>query len=133
MAKEIKQSYLIHAPVEEVWKALVLPAYIDAWGGGPAKMTDEAGAKFSLWGGSIWGTNKEVVANKKLVQEWYSDDGGKWEAPSVVTFTLTAEDGAVRLDLEQINVPEESVQGIADGWKDFYLGPLKEYLEEETV
>ena len=73
MKKIIKQTYHIHAPISEVWKALVNPKYIDGWGGGPAKMNNKKGTKFSLWGGSIWGTNTEVVSEKKLIQDWYSD------------------------------------------------------------
>jgi len=36
--KIIKQTYLVNSSLEEVWQALVNPKYINAWGGGPAKM-----------------------------------------------------------------------------------------------
>ena len=89
MVHIIKQTYRIQAPIAEVWKAYVDPKYIDRWGGGSAKMDDRVGTKFSLWGGSIWGTNTKVIKEKKLVQEWYSEsEHGKWGQPSLVTFTL---------------------------------------------
>src|SRR3990167_9689393 len=99
MNNVIKQTYHVNAPISKVWQALVNPRDIDGWGGGPAKMNEKIGTKFSLWGGSIWGTNTEVVIEKKLVQDWYSDSGnGKWEKASTVTFELHEEKGGVRID-----------------------------------
>ena len=86
--KTIKQTYLINAPLENVWQSLVDPKIIDDWGGGPAKMSEENGTEFSLWGGDIHGKNIEVIPNKKLVQDWKEDD---WDNYSKVTFTLKEE------------------------------------------
>lgn len=130
--KTIKQIYFIHAPLSEVWKALVDPEYIDGWGGGPAKMDEKVGTRFSLWDGSIWGTNIEVKPEKKLVQEWYSESGDKkWEKPSVATFTLVQKKDGVEIDFFHADIPDDDAKDIEEGWKDYYLGPLKEYLEEK--
>lgn len=126
----IRQRYLIKAKSEQVWAALTNPEVIESWGAGPAKMKAEAGFEFSLWGGDIWGKNLEVVnpekGEKKLVQEWYS---GEWEAPSIVTFKLNASDDTTEVILEHKNVPREEIKDISEGWKDFYLGPIKKLLE----
>lgn len=125
--KTIKQTYLIDSSLEEVWKALVNPKYINAWGGGPAKMDDKVGTKFEFWGGDIHGKNIEVIPLKKLVQEWF---GGNWEKPSIVTFTLTEEKETVKIDLLHTDVPDNEAKDIDEGWKEYFLGPLKEYLEK---
>ncbi|OGH24173.1 MAG: hypothetical protein A3B47_04910 [Candidatus Levybacteria bacterium RIFCSPLOWO2_01_FULL_39_24] len=127
--KIIKQTYLINSSIEDVWQALVDPKYINAWGGGPAKMADKVGTKFEFWGGDIHGKNIEVVPKKKLVQEWF---GGNWGKPSLVTFTLTQEKDAVRINLLQTDVPDNEAKDIGEGWKDYYLGPLKKYLENKS-
>lgn len=124
--KTIKQSYTIKAPIEKVWKALVDPQDIDDWGGGPAEMNGDVGTEFKLWGGDIWGKNLEVEANGKLVQEWY---GGDWKEPSRVTFSLKGNDKVTTIDLLQENVPDDEEKEIADGWRRYYLGPMKEMLE----
>lgn len=113
--------------MKEVWKGLVDPKAIEMWGGGPARMEEKAGTKFSLWGGDIHGTNLEVVKNKKLVQEWFS---GSWKKPSNVTFTLIEKGNETEVDLLHEEVPDEEGGEIADGWKDYYLGPMKELLEK---
>ncbi len=125
--KTIRQTYLIKSSVEEAWKALIDPKYINGWGGGPAKMNDKLGAEFSLWGGSIFGKNIEVKPGKKLVQEWYSEE--KWEKPSIATFTLSEEKNGVKLTLFHTNVPDKAAEDIDEGWKIYYLGPLKKFLE----
>lgn len=129
--KTIKQTYYVHAPISEVWQALVNPTYINDWGGGNAKMTDKINKKFSLWNGSIWGKNTEVINEKKLVQEWYSDSANRqWDKPSHVTFTLHSEKDGIRIELLHSDIPEADAVSINDGWKTYYLGPLKKYLEE---
>ena len=125
--KTIKQTYNIKAPIEEVWKGLTDPKYIEGWGGGPVKMNDEVGTKFEFWGGDIHGTNTEVVKNEKLVQNWYGD---KWPQPSKVTFLLKElSDGETRIDLIHENLPGNEADNFADGWKQYFLGPMKKYLE----
>ena len=125
--KTITQTYTIKAPVEKVWEALVDPAMIEKWGGGPAVMDDNVGTEFSLWGGDIYGTNTKVVPNKILEQDWY---GGEWEKPSKVIFKLSEKDGVTTLDLVHTDLPEESESDFADGWKNYYCGPLKELVEK---
>jgi activator of HSP90 ATPase len=128
MPKALKQEYEIKAPLAEVWKALVLPEYIEGWGGGPAKMDDKVGTEFSLWGGDIWGKNKEVVKEKKLVQDWF---GGDWKEPSIATFELEEKDGETIVKLTHENLPEDDEDDFDAGWKDYYMGPMKEYLENK--
>lgn len=126
--KSIKQTYIIHAPVEEVWQAFIDPKIIDEWGGGPAKMSEEVEFEFELWGGDVHGKNIEVIPNKKLVQEWF---GGKWDKPSIATFILSFKDNETRIDFTNIDVPDAEFSDIEKGWRDYYLGPIKEYLENK--
>lgn len=125
--KTINQTYLIKAPVEKVWQALTESSIIAKWGGGPARMNDKVGTKFSLWGGDIHGKNIEVVKNKQLVQEWF---GGEWRNASKVTFTLTEKDGNTEVNLLHEDIPDGEVKDIAEGWNIYYLGPMKELLEK---
>jgi activator of HSP90 ATPase len=126
----IRKRYLIKVRPEKVWRALTDPEIIKMWGAGPAKMNDRAGTGFSLWGGDVWGKNLEVVnpesGEKRLVQEWY---GGEWEVPSIVTFKLNADNDCTEIILEHKNVPKSEVNDISAGWDDYYLGPIKNLLE----
>jgi activator of HSP90 ATPase len=128
MMHAIKKSYIIDTSLEEVWKALIDPKYIEGWGGGPSEMDGKVGSSFTLWGGKFFGKNTAVVHEKKLVQDWY---GGKWEEPSQVVFTLQEKNGKTQLDLIHTHVPEKERKSIDSGWDEYYFGPLKTFLEEK--
>lgn len=124
--KTIKQTYHIMAPLDRVWQALVDPQIIRKWSGDKAVMDDKVGTKFSLWGGSNYGTNLKVIKHKKLVQDWYY---GNWPKPSKATFTLTHKDGCTAVHLLHENVPDDEASNISDGWNLYYLGEIKKQLE----
>ena len=83
--KILNQTYEIKAPVKKVWEALIDPKIIEKWSGDHAEMGDKVGTNFKLWGGDIFGVNKEFVKNEKIVQDWSS---GKWDPVSKVRNTL---------------------------------------------
>lgn len=62
----IKKKYIIKAPINKVWQALVDPKEITAWGAGPAEMSDKPGADFSIWGGDIFGKTKKLIHHINL-------------------------------------------------------------------
>lgn len=124
--KTIRKQYHIYASKEAVWDALVNPKTIEKWGGGPVKMSAKSGAKFSLWGGDIWGKNTKVTSKAELVQDWY---GGDWDAPSIATFKLTHRAGCTALYLTHKNIPEDA-ESFNKGWDDYYLGAIKHLLEK---
>ncbi len=125
--KTIKQTYIVDAPVAKVWQAFINPEIIEQWGGGPAKMSEAEGFEFKLWGGDIHGTNTNVVREKLLAQDWY---GGKWDAPSKLSFKFSEKDGKTIIKMVHADVPDDNAKDIADGWRDYYLGPLKDLLEQ---
>jgi len=120
------QTYIINTSPNHVWQALTDPDMLNDWGAGPASMDDAVGTEFELWGGDIWGKNVEVVENKKLVQEWYS---GEWEVPSIVTFELAGDHKATTIVLTHHDFPEAEQTSLEQGWQDFYIGPMKTFLE----
>jgi activator of HSP90 ATPase len=127
--KKITQSYAIKAPVKQVWQAFFDPDMIERWGGGPAVISQTENTDFSLWGGEIHGRNLKIIKYKTLVQDWF--DGNKWAHPSKVTFTFKPAGRQTIVELLHENIPDKSVEDIAEGWKKFYLGPIKDMLEQK--
>ena len=125
--KTIEQTYTIKAPIAKVWQALTDTSVIEDWGAGPnVVMDDQVGTQFKLWDGEIYGKNLKVVAPKLLVQEWYSDN---FMQPSEATFSLESKGDATVLKLVHKDLADDCLKDIGDGWKDYYLGPLKDFLE----
>lgn len=125
---QITQTYQIKAPIMKVWAALTDPKIMDQWGAGPKiKMELTVGGEFSLWGGDIFGTNTLIKAPNLLEQDWF---GGDWPQASKVRFELSEREGTTTVTLTHDALPTKEVANFAQGWKDYYLGPLKSLLEK---
>lgn len=129
MPKDFKTRVKIKAEQEDVFAAFTNPFTIELWSGYPAVMSTEPGSEFSLWEGDIVGRVIEVVDQQKVVQEWYFGDQ---EEQSVATIKLFPQGGGrVQVDVIHTNIPDEAFDDIVEGWNDYYLGAIKEFLEIE--
>jgi activator of HSP90 ATPase len=124
--KDFKTKIKIKAEISDVYASLTNPFTIELWSGYPAEMSEVPGSEFSLWEGDIVGRNIEVVNDTKLVQEWFF---GEQEKPSIVTIKLFFQRTHTMVELEHTNIPDESYDEIVEGWNDYYLGAIKEFLE----
>lgn len=116
----------ISADKEEVFSALTNPFQIELWSGYPADMSDEIGKEFSIWDGDICGKNIEVKKPGKLVQEWYFEGE---EKRSIVQIEIKQNANESRIKLRHTNIPDEVYDEICKGWKEYYLGSIKDFLE----
>lgn len=123
---DFKYSLEISADPEEVFAALTNPFQISIWSGYPADMKAEAGYVFSLWEGDITGVNLEVVPNRRLVQEWFF---GEQAEQSVVTINLRKNGSRTLLELTHTHIPDDVFDEITEGWREYYLGSVKNMLE----
>jgi activator of HSP90 ATPase len=76
----------------------------------------------------MFGTNLEVIPNKKIVQEWCYEN---WTTPSKVTFTIKAKGKGSVVTLIHEDVPEESFKSISEGWDLYYLGAIRDMFNED--
>jgi activator of HSP90 ATPase len=126
--KEFKTRIKIKAELEDVYAAFTNSFTIELWSGYPATMPSEPGAEFSMLEGDIEGRIIELIPNAKIVQEWYF---GEQEQASIATIKLFQSGGNVQVDLLHTNIPQEAYDEISEGWTDFFLGAIKEFLEGE--
>ena len=127
--KEFNYRIKIRAEVADVYAALTNAFTIELWSGYKAEMQEKPGTEFSLWDGDISGKNIEFEKDSKVVQEWYF---GEQAEPSIVTIKLfTQGANKTQIDLNHTNIPDEAYDDIVEGWKEYYLGAIKEFLEVE--
>lgn len=117
---------LIAAEPAEVFAALTVPFQIELWSGYPADMKPEAGYEFSLWEGDITGVNIEIVPSRRLVQEWFF---GEQPEQSIVRIELKKDVNKTFVELTHTHIPDDVYEEITEGWRDYYLGAIKEMLE----
>lgn len=124
--KDFKKYITIDAEPEDVYACLTNPFTIELWSDMKAQMEAVPGAEFEMFDGSIAGKILELESNKKVVQEWYFGDQ---EEQSIVSLIIHPEKGKVSLELRHTHIPDEAFDEITEGWKKYYLGRIKEFLE----
>jgi activator of HSP90 ATPase len=124
--KDIKKTIHIKVPREEVYNAITNPLTIELWSGYQAVMENRPDTEFSMFDGDITGRIKTLESPSLLEQTW---DFGDQEAESHVRIELFEEKGKTRIELNHSNIPDDAFENIEIGWKEYYLGALKTYLE----
>ena len=124
--KDLKKTVHIKVPREEVYNAITNPLTIELWSGYQAIMENTLDSEFSMFDGDITGRIKTLEPHSLLEQVW---NFGDQENDSLVRIELFEEKGKTRIELNHSNIPDEAFENIEIGWKEYYLGALKTYLE----
>lgn len=128
--QDIIQTEVIRAPIVDVFRAMTVARTVDEWGGGPARIQLRVDGKFSLWDGDMYGIIKEYDFPNRLVFTWREE---KWEESipdSIVRWDLEEVSRGTRLHLQHSGLSSRRIREIHnDGWGEYFLGPLKAYLE----
>lgn len=125
--KDFKKYFYLATEPKNVYNALTNKEMIEIWTGENAEMEEKPGTEFSLWDGSIIGTNLEFVSNHKIVQEWYFGDQ---EPASIVTIKLHPDKKGTSMEVVHTNIPDEAFDNIVEGWKEGYFDALNQLFEE---
>lgn len=88
-------------------------------------MSTVPGSEFSLWEGDIEGRNLEFVQDRKVVQEWYFGDQ---EEKSIVTISIFPDKQNSSVTVEHANIPDEEYDNIAEGWREYFIGAIIDFL-----
>ena len=127
--KTIRQTVTFEASAHEVYEALMDSRKHAKFTGAKASVSRKVEGKFSAFDGYCYGTNLELVKDKKIVQSWRASDWPQGHY-SKATFALKAVRGGTRLTFTQTGVPENQYASIKKGWTEFYWTPMKEMLEK---
>ena len=89
------------------------------------KIDARAGGAFSLFGGEILGTTREIVPHERLVQDWRGKD---WPAGHVsrldLRFSPIHDGRGTHLHLVHAGIPADKADAIAEGWGQYYWLPM---------
>ncbi|KAF5207383.1 activator of heat shock protein ATPase-like protein [Thalictrum thalictroides] len=97
-----------------------------------AKISKEVGGEFSIFDGSVTGTNQELQEGKLIVQKWRF---GSWADGIYSTVRITfdePEPGFTVIKLKQTGVPEEDrygnstvIENTERGWRDLIFNKIR--------
>jgi len=128
--KTIRQSMTIKASPHEIYEALMDSKKHSEFTESKARISRKVGGTFSVWSGSISGTNLELVPDKKIVQAWRSEEDTWPEGHySRAEFILERTKRGTKIRFVQTGVPVQAYESIKLGWRDYYWNPMKKFLE----
>ena len=129
--RTIRQTVVLPATPDEVYRALMTTQGHKAFTGADARIGTRVGGKFMAWGGYIHGTNLKLVPGKMIVQSWVPSDPN-WPKghESKVRFALARSARGTRITFSQSGVPSEHVGHLSPGWKKSYWTPLRTYFAQ---
>jgi uncharacterized protein YndB with AHSA1/START domain len=124
----LTSSITIHAPIEDVWRALTTPALIKQWFFGVDTETDwTVGSPLvhrGEYGGKPYEDRGEILQfdpPKLLVHTHWSDLSGKPDSPEhyqEVSWALAERNGATDLTITERNLPSEEGKAVSEeSWR----------------
>jgi activator of HSP90 ATPase len=129
--KTIRQTATFDASPQIIYNLIMDEKTHAAFTGSKASVSKEPNGKFSVFDGYCQGYNIELIEGKKIVQAWhFSEDGWPENHFSICNFEFKEEGEKTKLNFLQTNVPEQNVESLKDGWKEYYWDAIKTYLKE---
>jgi uncharacterized protein YndB with AHSA1/START domain len=124
----LTSSITIHAPIEDVWRAVTTPALIKQWFFGVDTETDwTVGSPLvhrGEYGGKPYEDRGEILQfdpPKLLVHTHWSDLSGKPDSPEhyqEVSWALAERNGATDLTITERNLPSEEGKAVSEeSWR----------------
>lgn len=112
----------------DVYSAFINPKKHAAFTGSPATGSARVGGRFTAWDGYISGVHRELVKDRKIVQDWRTTAWPVDAAPSRVAFAFRAVKGGTEVRMVHSQVPADQAASYRQGWIDYYWTPLKHYF-----
>lgn len=130
MSETIKLSATISAKPSAIYNALLDATKHTEITGSKAIIEPTVGSKFNIHKGYIKGVNLELVRNKRIVQSWITKEFPKGVLPSIVIMNFEAIETGTKLTITHLEIPDDQGKMYKDGWKEYYIVPLKKYFSK---
>jgi len=132
--KTLKQSHIIAAPEEKVYRTYLNAKTHSAFTGSKATSNPKVGGKMTAWDGYIEGKFLELVEGRKIIQEWKTTEWPEGYPLSLLELDFRpASKGRTRLNMIHSKVPLEQADKYYEGWLSMYWEPLRQYFDESKT
>ncbi|MDF1563255.1 MAG: SRPBCC domain-containing protein [Deltaproteobacteria bacterium] len=129
MATEtIRVSAVIPASPYRIYQAWLNGLEHGAMTGEKASCEPWPGGRHTAWGGYIWGINQDLDPSRRILQSWRSTDFPSGADDSTIEVLFEPAEGGTRVVIEHTNVPRGLGKRYEQGWRDFYLAPMRAYF-----
>jgi activator of HSP90 ATPase len=96
-----------------------------------AIISNKIGGRFTAWDGYIKGEIVSLEENKKIIQKWRTAEFNKNDKDSILEITIEEiNKNKSKLILKHSELPEGTEEKYKNGWKEYYIKPLKEFIKK---
>jgi len=128
MPKTIQQTVRFPASPEELFDSYLDPGRHATITGHPVTISTKPGSEFRAFDGMLSGRIVAVVPKRLVVQTWRSGQWKKKDADSILILAFSGDPGYGQIDLVHVNIADQDVQGVTEGWEKFYWAPWRKFL-----
>jgi activator of HSP90 ATPase len=101
--------------------------------GSKAIISNKTGGTFTAWDGYILGEIVSVEKNKKIIQKWRTTEFNENDEDSILEITIEEiSKNQSKLTLKHSGLPKGTEEEYKNGWKDYYIKPLKEFIQKQN-
>ena len=133
MPRQIMLAASLPGPPDRLFDMYLDPEAHAAFTGAPMTIAPRPGAPFHAFNGMLTGTILHLEPKRLIVQAWRSVNFPPGALDSVLVFSFWPEIDGSRIELVQVNVPEEDFAGVSHGWERYYWAPWRAYLAMPEV
>jgi uncharacterized protein YndB with AHSA1/START domain len=123
---QVEEVYAV--PPERIYEAWLDADAHGQFTGAKAAIDAKVGGKHTAHDEYIWGTFLELEHGRRIVQAWRTTEFPAEAHDSRVEVLLDQTEGGTRVTIIHSNIPEGQGEKYREGWREFYLEPLKLYL-----
>ncbi len=133
MPESLKISGTIPAAPSEIYAAFLDSRKHRSMTGAKASVDPAVGGKFTAWDEYISGTTVALDPNRKITQKWRTTDFPVDATDSVLEILLEEIPSGTKITFNQTDIPEGQSDQYKDGWKEFYLEPMKAFFKKKQA
>ena len=131
MPKTLQQSVILPAAASSLYDMYLDPRIHEAITGAPVTISSAPGSEFRAFNGMLSGIMLYTVPRRLIVQSWRSDNWNAGDVDSILVITFwPSDDDSGRVELVHVNVADQDVQGVTEGWEKYYWTPWRKYLQQ---
>ncbi len=131
MPDSVKLSAVLRATPQQVYEAWLSSREHTAFTGDAAAIDPKVGGEYTAGSGYIHGVTLELEPYRHIVQSWHSTDFPDDAEDSRLEITLEETPRGTRLTLAHTNIPDGQGTMYRDGWREFYLTPMRVYFSSK--
>jgi activator of HSP90 ATPase len=124
---ELKARFAV--PAAAIYQAWLDPTRHGAMSyGGAAHIAAVVGGAFDCGDGYVRGTTLELEPGRRIVQGWRTSDFAEGQPDTRLELDFVDSEKGCELTLVHNGFPEEQVEEYRQGWKEYYLEPMKRFF-----